>query len=337
MQGINPLITVTIPIYKSEKYIRRCLKSVFAQTYPNIEILLINDHTSDDSLRIIEETVPHQPGHYVRVLHNSKNGGLSVVRNRGIDEAEGEYLYFMDSDDELLPDCIEKLYDLLLSQNVQMAVGRNIFVSDGDRTPVTTEFPLKNCIALHNNEEVFDAYLAGEIPVTAWNKLFRTSYLREKELYFLPGIFSQDELWSFKVMQQLESIAFLHEVTYRYYLHADSVIHNRSRVNFINYFTVLQHFAKDFHAEKSSVRKHKILSKIVDFKEMVLIFLWKTFPADRPYFTEFVAQYASLPKLTFSDYLSNKFSRRIKLLNAYHQLPPMLHYLIFKKRFTGRF
>lgn len=102
----NPLVSIIIPIYNSERYLRACLDSVFSQSYPNIEVLLVNDGSTDKSLAIIDE--------YAQINSNSviitqKNGGLSSARNAGIKKAKGELLCFLDSDDEISPNFIKEL------------------------------------------------------------------------------------------------------------------------------------------------------------------------------------------------------------------------------------
>lgn len=96
---ISPKISVIIPVYNGEKYIKRCLESVFSQTYTNMEILVVNDGSSDNSLAIIEAAHEKSP-FPVRIL-NGENHGVADARNKGIDFAEGDYIVFVDQDDYL--------------------------------------------------------------------------------------------------------------------------------------------------------------------------------------------------------------------------------------------
>lgn len=94
MKLMNPLVTISIPIYNCSDFLEACLESVRLQTYPNIEVTLINDQTPDGSLKIAENFITlHQVQNW-KILHLEKNSGLSVVRNKGIDTAKGKYLFF---------------------------------------------------------------------------------------------------------------------------------------------------------------------------------------------------------------------------------------------------
>lgn len=110
----DPLITVIVPIYNVETYLSRCLKSISTQTYTNIEIILVNDGSTDHSLRIAQKWAANDNR---IILIDQSNKGLSEARNTGIKNSSGEYLTFIDSDDYITPDYIEYLYGLLKRDN----------------------------------------------------------------------------------------------------------------------------------------------------------------------------------------------------------------------------
>src|SRR5690554_6533604 len=119
-----PLVTISIPLYKCEKFLEKCLISVKNQTYQNIEITLINDQTPDNSVQIAEEFIKKHNLKDWKIFHLEQNSGLSVVRNKGINTAKGKYLYFLDSDDEITSDCIEKLVVVAEKENAQMSISQ---------------------------------------------------------------------------------------------------------------------------------------------------------------------------------------------------------------------
>ena len=104
-----PLITVIVPVYNVEKYLRECIDSILAQTYPNVELILVDDGSKDNSGKICDEYATTNPN--VIVIH-SKNGGLSAARNKGLDKARGEFIMFVDSDDFIDSNTIDALYEL---------------------------------------------------------------------------------------------------------------------------------------------------------------------------------------------------------------------------------
>ena len=114
-----PLISVIIPVYNVEKYLRRCLDSVVAQTYRNLEIICVDDGSVDESGKICDQYAVRDAR--IKVIHQ-ENQGLSAARNRGLDAAEGAYIAFVDSDDYILEDMYKKMLDKLLDYNVDLCV-----------------------------------------------------------------------------------------------------------------------------------------------------------------------------------------------------------------------
>ena len=108
------LITLSMPIYNVEKYIERALLSALNQTYQNLEILIVDDLGHDNSMDIVYQLKSTHPrGNCIRIITHKKNLGLGGTRNTAIESAQGKYLYFMDSDDAIVPDCIENLYNII--------------------------------------------------------------------------------------------------------------------------------------------------------------------------------------------------------------------------------
>ena len=137
----QPLVSINIPVFKCEKYILRCLESVKNQTYKNLEIILVNDCTPDESMTIIKQFVNENPDLTVKVYEHEKNSGLSVVRNTGINASVGEYIYFLDSDDEITEDCIALLVENALKTDAQITISQNQWINTFDSTTKDFGFP----------------------------------------------------------------------------------------------------------------------------------------------------------------------------------------------------
>jgi glycosyltransferase involved in cell wall biosynthesis len=106
----NILISIILPVYNAERYIKKCLLSIQNQTYRNLEIIIINDGSEDNSIQICQEIAKDDP----RIsIHSQKNGGSSSARNHGLNLATGDYIYFIDSDDFISHTCIERLVQLV--------------------------------------------------------------------------------------------------------------------------------------------------------------------------------------------------------------------------------
>lgn len=115
----QPLITVIVPVYNVEKYLRRCLDSIIRQTYQNLEILCIDDGSIDNSGEICEQYAARDAR--IKVIHQ-ENQGLSTARNRGLDTATGEYIAFVDSDDYIAADVLEQLYQSAVSSDATCVI-----------------------------------------------------------------------------------------------------------------------------------------------------------------------------------------------------------------------
>ena len=105
-------VSIIIPVYNVAPYIIRCLDSIYNQSYPNLEVIIIDDCGTDNSMAIIDSYLTSDQHDITRIIHHHKNQGLSIARNTGINNANGEYLYFIDSDDYITSNCIKTLAEL---------------------------------------------------------------------------------------------------------------------------------------------------------------------------------------------------------------------------------
>ena len=170
----TPLISVIIPVYNVEKYLHRCLDSVIAQTYQNLEIICVDDGSIDESGRICDQYAVRDAR--IKVIHQ-ENQGLSAARNRGLDAAEGEYIAFVDSDDYILEDMYKKMLDKLLNYNVDLCVCQWQYeFSDGRQ--VVKKKNIDPTIYGRKASLEFARFLyrgnyENGVVVAAWNKLYR--------------------------------------------------------------------------------------------------------------------------------------------------------------------
>lgn len=332
-----PLVSINIPVYKSEKYILRCLESVKNQTYKNLEIILVNDCTPDNSLELINDFIKENPGLNIKLIHNETNRGLSVVRNKGIENSSGRYFFFLDSDDEITADCMELLVNNALVTDSQVIIAQNRWVNTFDNSTKDFGFPTRSQKKYYNdNEEIFRAYCDDQFPVSSWNKLVNTGFVKKNKIYFVPGLFAQDELWFFHLMLKTDKLSIIDDITYLYYLHADSVIFNRTKKNFENHQTIVEWFSKSYH-EATPKRKQLIKKKLVNFKETTLRMQWKSMRDDVSYWKQNYNRLQKAPKLSLADYFSSEFTNELKKKNFFQNLPAELGYKLFKWRYERKF
>lgn len=329
-----PLVTVSIPVYNCEKYIGRSINSVLNQTYPNIEILLVDDKGKDNSLNVIKKIQSQHP-EKIRIIEHETNQGLSIVRNTGIDHARGKYLFFLDGDDEIVPECIEELVTLITKTNSTVAVGEISAINTFKKTQYKI-FPFNHSLtSLKGNDSIFEYFCNGSWSVSACNKLIEVDFFRKHKIYFVKDLFSQDELWSFHTALKLDSICFLHKSTYFYYLHNESIIFNKTKRNFENHQTIVEYFTKAFK-EANPIRKKYMLKHIISFKEITLTMQWKCMKKDIAYWKQNYKRLKKAPSLSFLDYFSSFYSLDQKKKNFFQNLPVNIGYDLFKWRFERK-
>lgn len=217
-----PLVSVIIPVYQVSDYIERCLKSVMSQTYKNIECVLVDDVTKDDSVEKCKRLIESYHGSMqFKILHHEVNRGLSAARNTGTDAATGEYIYFLDSDDEITPDCIEKLVSYVLEDDsIEMVQGGYSRVQDGKET-----LGKSDTVRILSNEKVRKQFLLYRtLNYAAWNKLLKRSFVVDNRLYYKEGIIYEDLLWTFYLIRCLDNAQLCQDVTYYYHIRPGSIL-----------------------------------------------------------------------------------------------------------------
>ena len=172
MNKDEPLISVLLPAYKVEKYIAHCIETIQNQTYKNIEIIIVDDCSPDNSGKIAEEY--GKKDSRIKVFHHEINKGLSATRNTGIENSHGEYLTFIDSDDWVSEDYVEYLYKIIKNTESDIAVSRNFFTSRFN------EQIKEDKIYATTSEDMLCDILYNRIHVGVWNRLYKRSIIGEK-------------------------------------------------------------------------------------------------------------------------------------------------------------
>ncbi|UJF30658.1 glycosyltransferase [Kaistella sp. 97-N-M2] len=328
---MQPLVTISIPLYNCEDFLPACLESVRQQSYSNLEVTLINDQTPDNSVKLAQDFIARHKLQTWKIIHLEKNSGLSVVRNKGIETATGKYVFFLDSDDQIMPDAIKLMVEFAEARKVQMVVG-DVETVDVGAAKTSSLFSVEfSGDTIYGNGAVFRAYVAGQYPVTSWNKLFKRSFLTQNELYFTPNIFSEDELHSFKSALKLESVGFIHQPTYRYFLHSKSIIHNKSRKNFLDWTLIAREMDRILKEETQAERRKLMLQYLVHFKKMTLAMNWKA-QKNETLWKESYISYKKLSSLTLADYLSAEVPLSLKKADLFSRLPTDLGFRFFRWR-----
>ena len=210
------LISVIVPIYNTQKYLRRCVDSIIAQTYKNLEIILVDDGCSDGCPLICDEYA-RKDGR-VKVVHK-KNGGLSSARNAGLDAATGEYIGFVDSDDYISESMYESLYNALVSRDGSISNLMSVRVfSDGTTFPSKVPHTTSEDI---DGERYYEELLLHKGDVSVCSKLFPAKMFDGKR--FSEGTLNEDLLFMFSLSDEIKKINFVGEIGYYYFVREGSI------------------------------------------------------------------------------------------------------------------
>lgn len=220
-------ISVIVPVYNAKKYLDSCIESILGQTYKNIQLILIDDGSTDGSSEICDDFA--QRDSRVTVFHQ-KNAGVSCARNSGIEYAKGEYITFVDADDELEQDALERAICFIKSQNADVVIyGWEIIEKDSDekKNIIEPEMIYDNCEdVLYKVLENYSS-CGGGYP---WNKLWKVSSVTEKKKEFPKFkenlFFFEDLEWTVRMLSKTRRIAVCPYALYRYYIHDNSLTRN---------------------------------------------------------------------------------------------------------------
>ena len=235
------MVSIIIPIYNVEQYITACLRSVGVQTYMDYEVILVDDCGTDGSMKIASDYVNFNlNGKRWRIIRHEKNRGLSAARNTGTAVAEGKYVYYLDSDDTITPDCLEKLVAEAERTMAEMVAGGVKVVGDDKWIPKIKQKDLLT------GDDCFRAYLQGKYYMMAWNKLIRRDFLERNGISFVEGLIHEDCAWSFTVACLASKIAFVHDETYKYLVRGNSIQTGKDFTKHFNaYCTLLRYYADE--------------------------------------------------------------------------------------------
>lgn len=222
----NNLISVIVPVYNVEKYLERCIESIVNQTYQNLEIILVDDGSTDNSPLICDEW--SQKDSRIKVIHK-ENGGLSSARNAGLDCFEGDFLLFIDSDDEIVENAVELLYRAVNENSCDMAVGRYALVEND--AEVKSDYT--DSTVFYSEDEYwtkyYELYFSKKTSavmlyvsmIISCCKLIKREVFRD--LKFDLNRIHEDEFIIHKIVKRCDKIAFLDTKLYLYYQNSGSI------------------------------------------------------------------------------------------------------------------
>lgn len=223
-------VTIGIPVFQARDYIRNTMSSALGQSYSSIEFLVIDDCGNDGSIEIIEELQrDHQRGQHIRILRNEAHRGVGYTRNRIIDEAQGRYLYFLDSDDTIEPYTIRILYEALQSCKAEVAYASYEVIDKVKHTPTQT-YQKPNLKLLGEDELAHFAFKNSSVfHVSVCNCLIDLTFLRSIGLRFIDAMFWEDMAFTYELVTKVSRAVLLSDITYHYICRPGSLSHYQDR------------------------------------------------------------------------------------------------------------
>lgn len=298
----NPLISIIIPVYNVKKYLLKCIQSIVIQTYKNIEILLVDDGSTDGSGELCDSIQSLDTR--IKVIHK-ENGGLSSARNAGIDFASGEYFSFVDSDDWICEDMIEKLYQAIIHFSTKLAIcGRNDVNEDTDEVvgglcPVQYE-------RLSSEEIVGNILTWKGMDSSACDKLFDKQLF--ENLRFPEGMISEDVAVMYRIILQTDYVATVPSRLYNYNHRNNSITtssFNEKKLHIVSHTQGILEYVKMYYPQ--------LIEKAIYFRCASLIYAYDILVQNKMYnlkpYSKMIRNYLKEIKLYSTIYLkydSNK-------------------------------
>lgn len=211
------LISIVIPVYKVEKYLEKCIKSIINQTYKNLEIIIVDDGSPDKCPQMCDEFA--QSDKRIKVIHK-QNGGLSDARNAGIDVAKGKYITFVDSDDYVSDDYVEYMYNLIKKYNTKIATCETKIVHVESDEKNQEQF-IENIEVLPARDLFYKILFAQKSDVSAYSKLYETALF--SDIRYPKGVVYEDTATTYKLIEKCDKIATGNKKCYFYFSRPNSI------------------------------------------------------------------------------------------------------------------
>ena len=221
---MKPLVSIIIPVYNVEKYLDKCIASVVGQTYQNLQIILIDDGSTDRSPAICDGWKSRDPR--ITVVHQP-NGGLSRARNAGLELATGEFIGFVDSDDWIEPNMVESMLNACLENDADASCC-GYYQEYIDHS---ISHPLTDTLKHYEGEDIIRSALKGDFMHYAWNKLWRRD-LFDDGCRFPPGMYFEDIATGWKAFRKCRRVVCVPDKLYHYIIRKDSICNAKTMKRF---------------------------------------------------------------------------------------------------------
>ena len=241
---MNPLVSIIVPVFNVEKYLEECLDSILNQTYENIEVILVDDGSTDSSGKICDEYLKKDSK--IKVFHKT-NGGLSDARNYGVENSNGEYIIFVDSDDYL------SKYTLEFSIKEIKDAAADILVFAIKREKEEKEILEYKKNIFNREEGIIELFKGNLYRFSACGKIYKTNIV--KKYKFPEGKIHEDQATTYKYFLDANKIAYIDYVGYIYYKRENSILTKKYNIKRLDSFSNWQEIVENMKNENFNIKK----------------------------------------------------------------------------------
>lgn len=320
---MKELISVIVPVHNSEKYLAQCIESIMNQSYQELEIILVNDCSTDRSASICDQYA--QTDARIHVIHRTVQGGEggARARNEGIAAAAGDIFYFIDSDDYIEHDMLASMSDIMQREHSDCVISSFHYVSDtGEELPWYT--PQLSGYQTMSGRDAARIFLTTfNIEGFSWNKLIRREILADNHIRFDESMNSFVDMYGmFRVILSSKQVSFYHARPYYYRQHNISCVHTMSLRKLDNFKRVISQIiklAQENGMENESVffHQYRMALQLFDFirdKEKYSTDVWKQFKREYQWNNIFGRSLCSALKVIFSYLRDDRLKAAVKLV-----------------------
>lgn len=265
ISNIHPVISVIIPVYNVERFLRRCLKSVVSQTFKDFEVICVNDGSPDNCDVILDEYKKYDAR--IKIV-NQNNQGVSVARNTGLNVALGDYIFFIDPDDAIQPQTLEIAYYFAQKNKADLVVWQSVYSDGFDHPDKKFEIEKINYKVIsdplyHKNKK---PYKIGSV---VWNKLYKKQLV--KGLYFIPGVNYEDISYSFSILAKRPKTVVIPTPLYLYTRYENSITQQKPTPKLIRDYhivinSIYNTYQKNLGSKELSHIKNTLMRPLLSYQ-----------------------------------------------------------------------
>ena len=225
---MNNKVSIIIPVYNVEAYLAECLQSVVTQTFQDMEIILVNDGSTDCSPKIMKTFA--EKDNRIKII-NQPNSGVSAARNKGLRVASGEYILFIDSDDTVLPNTVETLYNRAVEIQCDLLLGNvaHIYANGEQSFPYERKEEMYNQISMLGENCYVKLMKDNTFPPLVYLYFIKRELIIKNKIFFKEGIIHEDELWCVKAMLSATKVSLIDFYYYNYFRRDGSLMNSNNK------------------------------------------------------------------------------------------------------------